>query len=50
MLTHYNVMEMALRFASFEPFMKQSCGFQANEASDVIDCFWQNESSSDTAL
>ncbi len=26
-----------LRFASFEPDMKQSCGFRENEASDVID-------------
>ncbi len=37
MLAHYNVKEPALRFASFEPAMKQSRGFQANEASDVID-------------
>ncbi len=29
MLTHYNVKEMALRFASFESDMKQSSGFQA---------------------
>ncbi len=31
MLMHYNVKEM------FEADMKQSRGFQANEASDVID-------------
>ncbi len=34
---YYNVKEMMLRFASFEPDMKQSRGFQANEASDIID-------------
>ncbi len=38
MLTHYYVIkETVLRFASFEPDMKQSRGFQANEDSDVID-------------
>ncbi len=36
MLTHYNVKEMALRFASFESDMKQSRGFQVKEASYVI--------------
>ncbi len=30
--------------------LKQSRGFQANEASDIITCFWQNESSSDAML
>ncbi len=31
--------------------MKQSCGFQANEASDIIDhVLLQNKSSSDTVL
>ncbi len=34
---HFNVKKPALRFASFEADMRQSCGFQANEASDVID-------------
>ncbi len=37
MLMHFNVKKMALRFASFEADMRQSRGFQANEASDVID-------------
>ncbi len=37
MQAHYNVKETALRFASFEADMKQSRGFQVNEASDVID-------------
>ncbi len=46
MLTHYNeIKETALWFASFEPFtvyglnqiLKQSHGFQVNEASDVLD-------------
>ncbi len=36
MLTHYNVKETALTFTSLEPDMKQSRGFQANGASDVI--------------
>ncbi len=35
MLMHYNV--TALRFTSFEPDIKQSRVFQANEASDFID-------------
>ncbi len=51
MLTHYNVKETALTFTSLEPDMKQSRGFQANGASDVISrAFGKNESSSDTAL
>ncbi len=33
----YYVKGTALRFASFEADMKQSRGFQANEASDIID-------------
>ncbi len=46
MLTNYNeIKETALWFASFEPFtvyglnqmLKQSHGFQVNEASDVLD-------------
>ncbi len=37
MLMHFNVKKPALRFASFEADMRQSRGFQANEASDVID-------------
>ncbi len=37
MQMHSNVKEMALRFTSSEADMKQSHGFQANEASDVID-------------
>ncbi len=37
MQAHYNVKETALRLASFEADMKQSRGFQVNEASDVID-------------
>ncbi len=36
MLMHYNVKEMALRFALFESDMKQSSGFQVKEASYVI--------------
>ncbi len=33
---HYNVKEMAPRFALFESDMKQSSGFQVKEASYVI--------------
>ncbi len=36
MQTHYNVKERPLRFTSSEADMKQSHGFQANEASDII--------------
>ncbi len=37
-----------MRFASFEQILKQSRGFQANEASDVTDHV--NQSSSDSVL